>query len=485
MDLWSEIGSLWDQAVDGEPGLAAARATRLSAETSDTAEQSVLLGSRALCEIVGCAYVAATRTALEAAELAAAATGQYADVARYYVGAVRLVAAAMIEPERTGVQMTSPLPQLFDIHEFVSTLPLDHSERLLLAYPAFEASMASGDFAGVATLIPRFRPFLRHDSELSRVVLPLVMLQFARSAAFTGNLAAVSDQAAEVLAMPGIDAHPQLVMLTEALLCYVAGQRADRREVERLSRRVLEAAHVRATYIAVGSCLLVTWAFSAIGQVQRAAALLVTASGGPELPRIKSWDRAFGYELLVTAALRRGDIPAALRWAALCEPLWVATAAVERTRSRVAIAQGEHEDAVTRATASAELDALSGARFEQLRARILHATALASSGERDPAIEMLSEIAAKADAIGATSVRKDAAREWRKLDSAACPIANARSRCSSPKDTPTAASAVPCSSRSVLCRRTCRASSEFSGFRHARPFLPLSASARVQRMRRR
>jgi DNA-binding NarL/FixJ family response regulator len=418
MDLWSEIGSLWDQAGDGESGLATARAQRLADSTPDVADRAILLGSLALCQVVGCAYVDATRTSLEAAELAATATGARAEDARYYVGAVRLVAAAMLEPERTDVTLTIPLPALSRIHAYAASIPLDRRERLLLAYPALEASMSSGNFAGVAELVTRFRPFVPVDSEDSQVVLPLAMAQFARSAAFTGDLAGLTTQCAEILALPGIDAHPQLVMLTEALLCYAAGQRADRMEVERLSRRVLDAAHGRANYIAVGSCLLVTWSFSAIGQVQRAASLLVTASGGADLPRIKSWDRAFGYELLVTAALKRGDIPAALHWAELCAPLStvpVAAAAVERTLSRVAVARGDHEDAASRAHASVQLDTLSGARLEELRARVLYATALASSGERDLAIQILSEIAIDADALGATSVRKLAAKEWRQL----------------------------------------------------------------------
>lgn len=418
MDLWSEIGSLWDQAGDGEPGLAGARALRLANATTDVAERAILLGSLALCQVVACAYVDATRTSLRAAELAATTTGALGDDARYYTGAVRLVAAAMLEPERSGVELTLPLPPLRDIHEHAAAIAPDRRERLLLAYPAFEASMSSGNFAGVAELITLFRPFAADDSEHSTIVLPLVMAQFARSAAFTGDLAGLSTQAAETLALPGIERHPQVIMLTEALLCYAAAQRADRREVERLSQRVLDAAHGRGNYIAVGSCLLVTWSFSAIGQVQRAASLLVTASGGPDLPRIKSWDRAFGYELLVTAALRRGDIAAALRWAELCAPLStvpVAAAAVERTLSRVAIAQGDHEDAASRAHASATLDELSGARLEQLRARVLYATALASTGQRDLAIQTLSGIASDADALGATSIRNLAAREWRAL----------------------------------------------------------------------
>jgi DNA-binding NarL/FixJ family response regulator len=416
MDLWSEIGSIWDRASDGDPEAAASDATRLAESTTDDSDRAIILGVRALCELVGCSYVEATKTALDAAAAAERATGSRAAEARYYAGAVRLVAAAMLEPD--GPAAGLPLPQLTDIRAVVSNLDLGRPERLLLAYPAFEASMSSGDFAGVAELIQRFRPFTDDDRDESRTALPLVMAQYARSAAFRGDLDALGIQAADILALPGIERHPQMVMLTEALLCYAAGQRADRREVERLSRRVLERAHGRPNYIAVGSCLLVTWAFSAIGQVQRAAALLVTASGGAELPRIKTWDRAFGYELLVTAALRRGDIPSALEWAARARPLAsvpVAAAAVERTLSRVAIAQGDLDDATTRASASVELDARSGAQLDGLRARVLHATALASNGKRELAIQMLSEIATEADQLGATSVRKLAASQWRAL----------------------------------------------------------------------
>jgi DNA-binding NarL/FixJ family response regulator len=418
MDLWGEIGSIWDRTTDGDPEAAAADANRLADSAGDDSDRAIILGIRSLCEIVGCSYVAATQTALDAAILAESSTGPRAAEARYYTGAVRLVAAAMLEPDGAQVAPALPLPELAEIRALAEALDRDRPERLLLAYPAFEASMSSGDFAGVAELIQLFRPFVEGDRDQSQLVLPLVMSQYARSAAFRGDLDALGLQAAEILALPGIDRHPQLVMLTEALLCYAAGQRADRREVERLSRRVLEQAHGRPNYVAVGSCLLVTWAFSAIGQVQRAAVLLVTASGGAELPRIKTWDRAFGYELLVTAALRRGDIPVALEWAARAKPLAsvpVAAAAVERTLSRVAIAQGDLDDAATRARASAQLDARSGALLDGLRARVLYATALASSGKRELAIQTLSEIAAEADRLGAASVRKLAAGQWRQL----------------------------------------------------------------------
>jgi DNA-binding NarL/FixJ family response regulator len=421
MDLWSEVGLLWDRAIDGDPARAARQATALADATTSAAERAILLGSRVLCEILMCHYEDATKMAIVVVECAAAATGPLADDARFYAASVRLVAAAMFDPELSAAAAFAPepvLPALSDLQAYSLEIASDRPERLLLAYPILEASMSSGDFEAVARLVDGLRPFAPLDYDLSARIVPLVMTQFARSAAFRGELDALTAQAAEIFAIPAIGDAVQLVMLTEALLCYAAGQRADRKGVERLSRSVLAVAHGRANYIAVGSCLLVTWAFSAIGQVQRAATLLIPASGGPDLPRIKIWDRSFGYELLVTAALRRGDLPGALEWAALAEPLAVvpvAAAAVERTLSRIAVAMGEPKDAALRANASALLDVRSGAKFEALRARVLYAIALASSGDRELAIATLAEIAKEADRLGATSVRKLAAREWRAL----------------------------------------------------------------------
>ncbi len=421
MQLWGEIGRLWDLASNGEPEIAADTATRLSETTADAAERAILLGSRVLCEILLCEFETATRTAVAAVAQAKVATGEFAEDARYYAASVRLVAAAMFDPMllgRASVTDAEPeLPSLGEIQDYASRLDPERPERLLLVYPALEASMSSGDFDAVARLVETARPFRTSDSLHSALIAPLVMTQYARSAAFRGELDALAAQADDILrlALPDV---PDLVMLTEALLCYAAGQRSNRAEVERLSRRVLGVASGRVNYMAVGSCLLVTWSFSAIGQVQRAAALLIAAAGGADLPRIKIWDQSFGYELLVTAALRRRDLAGALEWATLAEPLAaapVATAAVERTLSRIADAMGSHEDAAARANASALLSARSGAKLESLRSRVLYASALASSGNRELAITTLSEVAEEADRLGAASVRKLAAREWRTL----------------------------------------------------------------------
>lgn len=418
MDLWSAVGTLWDQASDGEPGLAAARASHLASLADNEVERAILLAERAMCELLQCRYVDATRSSLAAAEVAENTTGELADDARYFAAAVRLVAAGMLEPERSGIEMTLPFAELAALQEYARGLDRDRPEFLLLLFPVVEASMSSGRFSEVEDLVTPVLPFRSTDSQYAEVLTIFLEILVARSLAFRGEIDAVTVLCTALIQQPKIAAHPQAIMLAEALLCYAAAQRSDRREVELRSASVLAEARRTVNYIAVGSCMLVTWSFSAIGQVQRAAALLVGSAGGAELPRIKTWDKSFGYELLVTAALRRGDLPAARVWATLAAPLAaqpVATAAVERTLSRLAVADGDHADAATRATASARLDELSGAKLEGLRARVIYASALASAGERDLAIQTLANIAAEADALGATSVRKLAAREWRTL----------------------------------------------------------------------
>ncbi|HEY4269424.1 MAG TPA: LuxR C-terminal-related transcriptional regulator [Galbitalea sp.] len=418
MDLWSAVGTLWDQASDGEAGLAAARASHLLNSTDDDVERVFLLAERALCEVLLCRYVDATRSSLAAAISAQSLTGDLADDARYFAQSVRLVAAGMIEPELSGVDSTLAFAPLAELQEYARQLDRERPEVLLLLFPVVEASMAAGRFHEVENLVAPRLPYRESDGAYSAVIVLFLELLVARSLAFRGEIAAMEYRCRALLALPAIAAHPQAAMLTDALLCYGAGQRSDRHDVETRGAEVLAEARRSVNYVTVGSCLLVTWAFSAIGQVQRASSLLLASSGGPLLPRIKTWDKSFGYELLVTAALRRGDLPAARDWATLAAPLAaqpVATAAVERTLARLAVADGDNEDAASRATESARLDAESGAKLEHLRSRVLHATALAAAGRRQQAIRMLADIAELADAIGATAVRKLAAREWRLL----------------------------------------------------------------------
>jgi DNA-binding NarL/FixJ family response regulator len=422
MDLWSGLGALWDQAYAGEAALAASKATHLAHLTDDPVERSVLLAFVANCEMLLCHYSAATSSSLDAAIVAEGAASPAGEDARFYTGSMRMLAAAMLEPEVSGVTATLPLPSLPALQAYAATVDRDRPERLLLLHPVVEASMSSGLFAEVDELITSQRPFLPRD-ELYAGSAPLTIdVIWARSLAFRGRLDEMTAHCLAMLETPAVSSRPQAVMITEAMLCFAAAQRFDRKEVEFRSARVLTEARKTVNYVAVGSCMLVSWSFSAIGQVQRAAALLVSVCGGAELSRIKTWDRAFGYELLVTAALGRGDLASARQWADRAAPLAsrpAAAAAVERTMSRVAVASGDLANAVLRAHVSARLDELSGARLDALRARLLYASALAASGKRELALETLERVSAEADELGATSIRTLATREWKVISASA------------------------------------------------------------------
>jgi DNA-binding NarL/FixJ family response regulator len=417
MDLWEALGDLFDQAYDGEAALAAARAIHLADLASTEAERACFTGVQALCEILQCRFAEATETALSAAIVAERALDSDAVAdARLFTSGIRLLAAAMLAAKDEAPAI--PLPSLASVQALAAGVSRTRPERLLLLHPTIEASMSAGRFEDAQALIDAQRPLSPVDDRLSALIRPTIELIFARSLAFRGRLDEVVTQSQRVLALPGVSRHPQTVMLAEALLCYAAAQHADRKQVESRSALVLVEARRLSNYMATGSCLLVSWSFSAIGQIQRAAALLVSASGGPELPRIKTWDRAYGYELLVMAALRRGDLAAARLWADRAEPLQsypVSAAAVQRAKSRVADAIGDHADAATRAHLSAGLNRDSGALLEGLRAQVLYASAMASSGNRALALRTLAGVAAEADGLGATAIRKLAAREWRSI----------------------------------------------------------------------
>lgn len=407
MEVWRAIGHEWDRAMSGAAPAAAERADVLATAAVTADERAVLLAFRAYCELILCRYPDGARTAaLAAAEHPPGA------LERFYVDAVRLLADAMIDHGDDGE--TTPI-DFDEVRERAEIVRDGGGDALLALHPLIEAGMATGRFGVVEELVTSHPPV---TSGARGHVALWVQLQLIRSLLFRGDLDAVVTRCAALESDHDLRRYPQAGMLADALLCYAAAQRADRAEVDTRSTRVLAEARSGTTYIQVGSCLLVSWSLSAIGQVQRASALLLTSAGGAGLPRIKPWDRAFGYELLVGAAVQRNDLVAARDWAARATPLArypVAAAAVERALSRLAAAEGDHAEALRRATISAAHDSASGSRIDELRSRMLMAGALASSGDRGEAMSNLSETARQAELLGADAVRRRASRSLRVL----------------------------------------------------------------------
>lgn len=406
MEVLGSIGLLWDRALSGDPAGAARETVSLARDTDSDDDRAIALAFQAFCELTLCRYPEGAETARRAAE-----REPTSELARFYADSMRLLASAMADQDGdTG--------DAVDFDEVMSRSTVARRagvDTQLALHPLIEAAMATGRFTVVEELVDSCPPSVECSSGQ---VATWVRLQLVRSLLFRGDLGAVVGECEALATSGALARHPQAGMLVDALLCYVAAHRGDRAEVEARSARVLAEARRVVTYVQVGSCLLVSWSFSLIGQVQRAAALLLASAGGPSLARIKTWDRAFGYDLLVTAALQRGDLDAARQWAALTAPLArhpVAAAAVERALSRIAAAEGELAEALDRAEASAAHDAATGARADELRSRLLVAGAMAAAGDHGDAIDSLGSTARDADELGAVALRAIASRELRRL----------------------------------------------------------------------
>ncbi|MDQ1204592.1 helix-turn-helix transcriptional regulator [Microbacterium sp. SORGH_AS_0862] len=290
---------------------------------------------------------------------------------------------------------------------------------LLTRYLLAEAALSSGGFEAADTLI-RGAPLapgqvVTGDTESADPAAVALQLIAARSAAFHGRRDEVRTIAAGLFRSATIVPQRALVVL-QAIGGYGAAVAGDRERFFTLADAVIARTRRDENYLSVGSSLYVAWGFRAVGQLQRAAALLVSAAGA-DLSRCKVWDRAFATEVLVEAALSRGDTYRAgvlLRRSGALARHRVAASSLTRARGALALSQGQAADAEALAAASVRIDEAAGAATEVLRGELVRAVALAQA-EPAAALELLLRLARQADAVGYERHRLLAARRWRDL----------------------------------------------------------------------
>ena len=157
------------------------------------------------------------------------------------------------------------------------------------------------------------------------------------------------------------------------------------------------------------------------GDPLRAVDVLVSSSGGDQLPLIPGVWRPRSLELLTRCWLalgRRSDAERAASAAAAAAEalsLRMADAMAERAAAAVALDGGDLEAATEHALASALAADQIGAPVEAALSRTLAGRALAQSGQRDRAVSELQHAAAELHACGALRYRAAAERELRHL----------------------------------------------------------------------
>lgn len=213
--------------------------------------------------------------------------------------------------------------------------------------------------------------------------------------------------------------HPVLLGVGLGVDAFLAAQRGSRARLRSSATEALRrAGPPLSSYFAGGAYTLCAFAFAADGQHALAAATMLRGAGGPELPRAQWVDRAYGYELLAGGAVAGADLDAAQGWLARCEHFsggGMATAALERTRALVTTALGDADGGIVAAERAQAAAAGAGGNIDAARARVLRGTALSRAGARRGALDELQEVAAVASALGAVQIRRQAARELRRL----------------------------------------------------------------------
>jgi DNA-binding NarL/FixJ family response regulator len=244
-----------------------------------------------------------------------------------------------------------------------------------------------------------------------------------RALLFQGRLeeaSALAPQVEEAAERHGLLA---LRLVVRGSLAYVDALRGRYDDVTRHAAGIDElASHCPGGYFVAGSMVLTAYALATAQRAKEAANVLLRGAGGPQLPNIQLIDRAYGYELLVTAALSLGEIAAARQWGELATALTglprngMAAAAIRRMKARLAVADGEVVTAAVLAEEAAAIALGNAGHLDATRARLLAGSALLDETDNNSsARRTLSSAGDQATLLGATSLALLARRDLRSI----------------------------------------------------------------------
>ncbi|MBX3193917.1 MAG: helix-turn-helix transcriptional regulator [Microbacteriaceae bacterium] len=284
---------------------------------------------------------------------------------------------------------------------------LDDSDCSRFAHYALaEAALALGR-VGIAGRVPGVGSFER---ELAGHPFDTVIATLrARIAAFGGRMTEAQGHLAG-LSPTGIE---RLDLLADATRSFVDGNTAHPAEVRALAARLARADTRGPDRIDSGCALLCGYGLLGVGDIVRSAELIA----GHGWERAVIIDRAIVHELLVHAAIRAGDLPAAEAWLAAAlehfagDP--IADSTLDRARSRLLLAMGDAETAIEAAERSIHRAREEGRTVEEAEGEILVARARIAAGRRGEALRDLGRIVETVEPEGFRAVRLSAGRELR------------------------------------------------------------------------
>jgi DNA-binding CsgD family transcriptional regulator len=163
------------------------------------------------------------------------------------------------------------------------------------------------------------------------------------------------------------------------------------------------------------------WALIQSGDPERGVELYIDAAGGPEAPRLSTYERALAFQQIADGLVRLDRLDEAEQYVERGERLSAelglpgARARAAEARANVLLAQGRAEEAL-RVAADARGQAVAcGFRLDAAQLRQHEGSALAALGRRDEAVAAFREAERDFDSFGALRDRGAARRELRRL----------------------------------------------------------------------
>lgn len=195
-----------------------------------------------------------------------------------------------------------------------------------------------------------------------------VRLALARSLLFAGDVADAGDELGRVV--------PTTPLATQAVRCLqaqVAGLQGDAAAVVALAEQMRSLITSPSTYADAGLALLGAFGLAAVRLPAAAAELLRYGAGGSNLPLLPVALRAYGYDLLVEAAVEARSLDLAQWLLADFDRLDLGgnaqfVAVRDAARARVRIAEGEVERGLAEATDATQRAVAAGSALIGLRA---------------------------------------------------------------------------------------------------------------------
>lgn len=267
-------------------------------------------------------------------------------------------------------------------------LPVDAERADFVRYLRAETAMTAGLVAESERLAAAAASATPADS-LWHLASRLVR---ARALAFLGRLAEAGAEAESVRAEMQRRGWSSTALVAEAVETFVAAHRGEVQQVELWTESLRVRVPTARSFAEQMAHVLGALALSAAGRPTAAAELLFTSCGGPGVPELPLFARAYAVDVMVEGAVANAQVAVAAEYVRLADTLEVADhpmadAALHRARARLAVVVGDLDLASARARESGErADDVGGALYV-VRARLLRAVAERGTGDSASAAE--------------------------------------------------------------------------------------------------